>query len=149
MTVQTRLDVNNEPLILKGEGQFRQVTVATNGSRSGDIVWGTVMAKIGSSGKWVPWTAVDATDGSQFPIGILYQADLAEADIQAGDIEDVVMLVGGPVRIDEEQITFENSLSKASVITVPTNIGITGEDSLRNKGIELQPAVSLTGHENS
>jgi hypothetical protein len=97
-------------------------TVAQDEERDGDIEWGTIMAYNPTTQIWEPWTNEAATDGTQWPAGILLDT-LAEADIQEGNVENVDILVGDAV-IRYEDLVFENALTTYTIINVPVGINM-------------------------
>jgi hypothetical protein len=143
MAVQRATTITNKPFILDGPGQMRRVTVTQDGGRTDDLAFGTVCSRNPSTDKWVPLTNIAATNGTQNPKGIIMQT-IATADLVAGDVEDVAMLLSDAL-IDEEQVVLENSLTLASVITVPTNVATDVRDALRaNCNITFADTVDTT-----
>jgi len=120
MSVQAQRDISLHPLVLGGRCITRRVTVKQDASRSGAMVLGTLCSYDSTNAKWVPFSDETATDGTQIPCGILYQA-LTEAAIKAGDIEDVTMIVSDCI-LNEDLVTIESSKTKNTIITVPTNL---------------------------
>ena len=117
-------------------------TVTQDAQRSGDMVWGTVMAYDPAEQEWVPWTDETATDGTQWPAGILLDT-LAEADIQEGDVENVEILIGDQV-LPIEQLTFENTLTKDTIINVPAGINKPAWRVLHELGLWLEETDETT-----
>ena len=146
MAVQQQTDLSSHPYILSGVPRTQRVEIADDDSRSGSLVKGTVMAYDSANDNWVPWTDEDATDGTQYPAGILLDT-YTEAEVKAGPISDASMIVGGPVELNEDLITFENSLTKTTVITVPTNVAKQAWQFLADLGIFLVDTVEGTSYE--
>jgi hypothetical protein len=111
------------------------------------MVRNTVMAYDPATGKWNSFTDETATDGTQFPKGIL-MADLTEAEIVAGDVVDVPILVGGCCTVDVGLLVIENSKTLATVINVPAGINTTVEDELRKIGIFVESGIAVDRLEN-
>jgi hypothetical protein len=146
-SVEARIDVTNVAFILDGTGQYKDdETVAQDAGRSGDMVAKTVMAYNPTTKKWEPWTDETASDGTQFPRAILLDT-LAEADIQAGDIVGVPLLVGGVIT-DVDQLVFENSLALDTVINSPAGINTSAEDKLRECGLAVEYTINIDEFEN-
>jgi hypothetical protein len=133
--------LSSQKVMLKGAISATR-TIAENESRSGDIVVGTLLAKVGSSDKYVPWTDATATDGSQRPCAILGEL-VTEAQNQGGDVTRIVY-EGGVA--DSRLITIENSLTLATVVTVPTNAALVARDCLRMFGIIIQTTADAVAN---
>lgn len=135
MAVQVNSNLTNEPFFLSGTRVSKEAeTVVQDAGRSGAMVKYTLMAYDPATGKWNSFTNEAATDGTQFPRGIL-MADLTEAEIKAGDVVDVPIVVGGGFTFDSSQLTIENSKTLATVINVPANFNTSVEDFLRMVGM--------------
>ena len=143
MAVQASSDITNKPFILGGPGLTKQAeTVAQDAQRSGDMAVYTLMAKNPSTGKWTPFTDETATDGTQYPRGVLLKK-LTEAEIKAGDVVNTPILVGDAI-VDQNQLTIENSKTLATIVNVPTNFNTAVEDLLRQIGIFMQDTVDIS-----
>ncbi|MGI4798496.1 MAG: head decoration protein [Janthinobacterium lividum] len=88
---------------------------------------GALLGRITASGKLTLSTAT-ATDGSQVPYGILYDA----YDATAGDLAGVGLYVKG--EFNGNAMTFGAGQTVASV-----------KDALRNAGIYIKPVVTASG----
>lgn len=145
MSVQTSANITNKPFFLYGMALTKGAsTVVQDAGRSGDMELYTLMAYDPATGKWTSFTDETGTDGTQFPRGILLKK-LTEAEIKAGDVEDVPVCVGGgPVLVDQDQVVIENSKTLATVINVPTNLNISVEEYLRQLGIFMQKNIDIT-----
>lgn len=119
MAVELWTTANTVPFVRGGSPLVRYETIAEDQGRSGDMLSGTVLGRVANGGKWVPLD-IAATDGSQWPAGVLLRT-LTEADIQAGDILNVPIMTGGspPAILAEEGLTFEGGVNPASPINVP------------------------------
>lgn len=153
MSLQTFLNNSTVPFIRYGLGATdNDAVVFQDAGRSGNLLAGTVMSKIAATGKWVPFTDETAVDGSAIPLGVLMGMDILEADIIAGDVVDIPILVGAGVFIDQNQLVFENSLSLATVIgsavTAPILVQ-TAKEYLANVGIRVEDTVDITSFENA
>lgn len=137
MTVQARTDITNYPFILEGNAYDRDgQTLLQDAGRTADLVFGTLMSKVAATGKWVPFTDETATDGTAIPQGILNTSDIPFADIAAGDVADIKIIIGGDrVLIDKNQLTIENSKTLDTVIGAGTVQAKTVRDHLQTIGI--------------
>ena len=143
MAVQVKTDLSNKPFVLSLISLSKDSeTVLTDGGRSGDMVIYTLMAFNPTSQKWVPFTNEAATTGEQFPRGILLKT-LTEAEIQAGDVLNVPILVGEAI-IDSAQLVIENSKTLDTIINVPANFNTAVEEFLRGLNIYMESTVDTT-----
>lgn len=149
MTVQSRLDNANVPFILTGVPFVRETeTVAQDEARLVDMAKYTLMSYDPTNANWVPFTDETATDGTQFPRGIL-MATLSAAEIAAGDVVDVPILVGSSITVDGEQLVIENSKTLATIINVPANINVCVRDALvMTAAIYVESVEYPDGYEN-
>jgi hypothetical protein len=149
MAVQTSLEVTNVAFILHGQPLRKDnETVSQDAGRgSADMVAYTIMSYNPTSQEWVPFTDETASDGTQYPRGILMQT-LDAADIVAGDVVDVPILVGGTVICDVEQITIENSKTLDTIINVPAGFNTSVRDFLQMNGIFFEDTVDIDEFEN-
>lgn len=144
MSVQVRLDNTNLPLVLFGMAvAVSNGVLLQNAGRSGDLVCGTVMAKVSASGKWVPLTNLAATDGGATAQGVYIGPDIAEADIVAGDVTDLPIIVGD-AGIDVQQLVLENSLTLDSVFAPTTIHSCTVRDQLARRGIFAEETTYIS-----
>lgn len=149
MAVQNRSDLTTEPFILSDESDVVNGDIAQDAQRATDLLRNTVMAKVAASGLWTPWNSVVGTDGSAVPRGIYRGDDIAAADLVAGNVEDVPILVGN-ARVNESLVVFDDdTLNAESVIGAATIGAITGRDALEAEAnIRLELTVSISEHEN-
>jgi len=153
MAVQTLQNNSSVPFIRSGESYTKESeTILKDIGRSAPLVFGTVMAKVAASQKWVPLTSLTATDGSAIAQGIFVGADIPAASLVAGDVTGQPILVGGAVTVDENQITVENSLTLDSVFTeggATHYIVVTVRDLLAMRGIFAEDTVDIDEYENA
>jgi hypothetical protein len=147
MAVQVENDVTTVPFIRRGPALTKEAaTVVQDAGRgTADMVQYTLMVYDPATSKWNSFTDETATDGTQFPKGILLKT-LAAADIVAGDVEDVPILVGDAV-IDQNQLVIENSKTLATVVNVPANLNQSVEDLLRWVNIYTEDTVDISSYE--
>lgn len=147
MSVQSTLNNKNLAFILSGIGLSRvDAVLLQDAGRTVNLVFGTVMAKVAASQKWVPFTDETATNGTARPQGIFIGVDIAFAALVAGDVPDSSILIGDAV-IDINQLIIENSK------TLDTIIGATLEqrtvrDELAFRGIFAEDTVNISNFEN-
>ena len=145
MFVQTRTDYSNAPFILQGFAfQKDSETIRQDATRTEDILFGTVMSYDPSTGFWTPFVDELATDGTEKPTGIILDR-IAAADIAAGNVTDVPIMVGGETAIDGEQLVIENEKTLATVIGT---LNVTVEQCLRWIGIFVEATTSINRGEN-
>lgn len=147
MTVQVQTNNLVRNMVLFGNAAVKQgQTLKQDAGRSGDLVWGTLMSKVSATQKWIPFTNEASTDGTAIPQGIYLGDDIAEADIIAGDVEDLQILIGGGVIVDQNLLTIENSKTLATVIQVGTTDERTVEERLAAQGIYMQDTVAISSN---
>ena len=141
MTVQSQLDINTTPFVLFSNMSSRKdnaVLLQDAGRGIVDLAPFTLLAQISASEKWVPWTDIAAVDGSAIPSGIFLPSDIQgailAADIVAGDVEDVPILVFG-AKFDEDKLVIENSLTLETVIAAATVNNKTAREVLIEKSL--------------
>ena len=143
MAVEQKTDLANKPFILFGPGIIKSAqTVAQDAGRTTDMEFGTVMAYNPTTELWEPFTDETATDGTGHPQGFL-QRTLETADIVAGDVDDVPILVGDAC-VDEDQIVIENSLTLATICNVPAGLNKSVEQMLRLLGLFAETTIDTT-----
>lgn len=146
MAVQQETNQTNKPFVLNGLPVTRDnETVSQDAGRgAANMVFGTLMAYNPTTAEWEPLTDETATDGTAHPRGILMQLLLA-ADIVAGDIDGVSIMVGGDACfVDRDQIVIENSKTFATIVNVPTNLNASVESLLRLTGIFPESTIDTT-----
>ena len=141
MTVQSQLDINTTPFVLFSNMSSRKdnaVLLQDAGRGIVDLAPYTLMAQISASEKWVPWTDIAAVDGAAIPSGIFLPSDIQgailAADIVAGDVEDVPILVFG-AKFDEDKLVMENSLTLETVLAAATVNNKTAREVLIEKSL--------------
>lgn len=146
--VQQQTDLSTHPYMVDGTPLTRRMTVSQDAGRGAvDMIKGTVMTYNPTTEEWHPWTDETAVDGTAHPKGILLQT-LAAADIVAGDIDDVSIVVGGiGLVLDEDQVTFENSLTKDTIINIPANLNKAAWQILADAGIFMVDTQEGTSYE--
>lgn len=99
---------------------------------------GTLMGRIAATNLLTPLTS-GASDGSQFPVGII----LADTVIEAGDTAEITICVAGDVVADK--IVFQGSDDLDTVVSNRTLRDRIGADTV---GIKLVGDNQLTGYDN-
>lgn len=143
MAVQVKTDLTNKPFVLNLNPKVKDSEVVVqDAGRSGAMAINTLMVFDPATSKWNSFTDETATDGTQFPRGILMKA-LTEAEIKAGDVADVPILVGEAV-VDSAQLVIENSKTLDTVINVPANLNTAVEEFLRQLNIYMESTIDIT-----
>ncbi len=150
MPVQARKDNVNIPFYLDSQGAYSESeqVLLQDGARAADLKFGTVMAQVAASKKWVPYTDPAAIDGTGTPKGILVSEDVAFGDLVAGDVEGTRILLGGTALVNESLVVFE-TVTKDSVFAVNTVHAARVEDKLAELGIFLGGFENNTELENA
>ena len=150
MSVQVRNDIVNKSIILVDAGSFSKgdLVIAQDAGRTAVLAFGTLLAKVAASGKYTPFINEAAVDGTALPVAIYLGPEISAADLVAGDIEDVVALLGGNVKIDQDRVVIEAAKTFATVIGAATIHAKTVEDVLSDRGIFLGTAEDSTSFEN-
>lgn len=149
MSVQNSINNTVIAFILWGVGLLRNdAVIFTDAGRATPLVFGTVMAKIAATGKWVPLTNLAAVDGSALAQGVYVGADIAAADIVAGDVVDVNILVG-EAAVDVTQLVLENSLTLDDVMEAGTVNERMVRDQLAYRSIFAEDTVAISEFENA
>lgn len=150
MSVQTSQNNNLVPFIRSGNTLAKQnETLLQDAGRAIPLAPFTLMSKVAASQKWVPYTDETAVNGTAIPQGIYLGASITAADIVAGDVEDLQILVGGAAcTVDKNQLVIENSKLLTTVITVGTTDLRTVEDHLKNVGIFVEDTIDISEFEN-
>ena len=151
MAQQAERNNSNIAFVLEGQSYVSEAETLLQDAGRGAValVWGTLMAKVAASQKWVPFTDETAVDGSAIPLGIYVGADVPGADLVAGDVVNSPILRGGACTIDVEQLTIENSKTLGTVITVGTTDLRTVRDHLMEIGIFTESTTDITSFENA
>jgi len=154
MAVQNRLDIDTRPMILEELPSCKRLdraVIAQDAGRADPLLSRTLMAKIAATGKWVSYTDETATDGTAFPAGIYDPerslGDIAAADIVAGDVNDVPIIIFGAL-FDDEKLIIENSKTLDTVIGAGTVQAQTVADALIKRSLIPQSAISGSQPEN-
>lgn len=148
MPVQNRTDYSTDQFVRSGTPLYKEAeTVKTDGARVGDMAKNTVMSYDSATKKWVPFTDETAVDGTQIPKGFL-KATLSEAEIKAGDVLNVPILVGRDITVTRSMAVIENAKTLDTIINVPVNLKATVEELLRWTGIYVESTIDVDGYEN-
>ena len=151
MAVQTRVNNDTTPFILGGQSLIKKGVIAQNGARTTVLKKYTVLAQVASTGKYTPYVSASQITGASVPSAIYLGDDIAAADLVAGDIEDVDILVGGGCLVDKNQVVFDDgTLSNASVVIAIANAfwTLTAEKCLGLFGIYQQDTIDISEIEN-
>jgi len=89
-------------------------------------------------------TAGTGEDGSSIPSGIYIGESIPAADLVAGDVTGRMVLLGGNVVVDTEQVVLENSLTLNSVVVSRFQ---TIASVLQDRGIWMQSTVDISSYQ--
>jgi hypothetical protein len=154
MAVQGRSNIDTRPFITYTLNAVRkdQEILLTDAGRTTPLASRTLMAKVAASGKWVPFTDETATDGTGIPQGIYdpegVRGDIAAADIAAGDVADVPIVIYGAI-FDKDRLVIENSKTLGTVIGATTVQARTVSDVLRERALIAEDQISVSLYENA
>jgi hypothetical protein len=144
MAIQASSNISNLPFIIGTEKAYSKdaEVVVQDAGRSTAMAIYTLMVQDPATEKWNSFTDETATDGTELPQGILMKA-LTAAEIVAGDVSDVPILIKGTV--DEQQLVIENSKTLATEITSQQ---LTVERYLGGMGIYVRDTTAIDAFEN-
>lgn len=149
MSLQARLNVDLTPLVRGGQSAVeRDAIYSTDGGRTTPLLFGTVLGKIVATGKYTAFIDETAVNGTAIPAGIYIGPSIPAADIVAGDVENIPLLVGNGVYLDFSKLVIENSKLLTTIIDTGTVNARTVEDQLRWLGIFGVETVDITSFEN-
>jgi len=155
MGVQNRVDIDTRPFILESLPSCKRIdkaVILTDAARTTPLLSRTLMAKIAATGKWVTYTDETAVDGTAKPAGIYDPegslGDIPAADIVAGDITDVPIIIFGAL-FDDSKLVIENSLTLSTIIATGTIQSETVSDALIKLSLIPQSTISGSLPENA
>jgi len=100
---------------------------------------------VAADSDYVPF-APDGVGGAQNIVGIYVGQDIAEADIQAGDVTNKLVLLGGNLTVTADDVVLDDGASDLDTV-LPS--GRTVKEELRLLGIFTEDTVAISGFENS
>lgn len=146
--VQARKDHDPSSFVVKGEGVYTiAAIIGQDGGRSTPLLSKTLLAKISFNGKMTPFIDEGATNGTAIPAGIYMGSDIPAADIVAGDITGVVVLLSD-AWFDDGKLVIEASKTLDTNIIIGNDVRTVG-DRLRSLGLIPVLTESNTDPENS
>lgn len=150
MAVQSQSNITTVPFLRDGVAYSKSnETLSQDTERSSPLAPYTLMAQNPSTLKWEVFIDNTATDGTQWPRGII-QMEIASADLVAGDVTDVPIWVGGKgLVIDDGQLIIEGSKTLDTIINVPAGTNKTVETVLREIGIFVQVTQDVDAYQNA
>lgn len=121
-------------------GGNRYVKAMYNNSAYDDVALtaGMLMGRVAATG-WIKPLASGASDGSQFPVGVLAE----DRTVDGGDLVELSICVEGDVA--EEQVTFQGSDNMETTVSSRRLRDRIAADTV---GIKLVPCTDLTGYDN-
>ena len=119
----------------------------TSGEMDGEeeLKVGMLIGRVGDTGKLKP-SESDATDGSQYPIGLA----IVEKKVEAGDTDKITVVQKG--RVAKGKVNFEkdsDSLSTVIEVGASANHKRQYRDLLADLGLILEDSEELTDYDNS
>jgi hypothetical protein len=150
MSVQNSADRQNKPFFLSGNTLGREAeTIEQDVARVDPLLRNTAMAQIAASKKWVPFTDETLLTGEAIVRGIYRGDDIPAADLVAGDVTDVPIVVGGAAAtFDTEQLVIENAKTLNTVVAAGTVNAHRVEDDLNRIGLFAESTVDIDEFEN-
>ena len=109
------------------------------------ILENTAMVQDPATEEWTAFTDVTATDGTEFPRGVFVGSDISAADLAAADVTGQLIMVGGPITMDEDLVVFQNSIAYDDEIT---NLNITVRSALISIGLNPEKTEFVSHLEN-
>ena len=156
MVVQSRANIDTSPFVLSGIPFSRNNEVfLQDGGRATPLAQFTLLSQDAITGKWEVFDSLVVVEtGASVPRGIYLGDDIPAADIVAGDIAQLSVLVGGAgVTYDDSQLVIENALLLTSIIKASTAVDnvIVGQvkDFLEGKGLFAESTVDIAEFENA
>jgi len=156
MSVQVSASNKNFGFLRYGEAKTKTGTILQDAARATPLVFGTVLAQVAASRKWVPLTDVTAVaTGENTARGIFIGDNVTAAALVAGDVLNQQILIGGPCTIDAQQVVLENNVTLSTVVSddpAGADNGVVNvrvvEDDLMRIGIFVEDTLDITALEN-
>jgi len=149
MPMQASTDNTNVAFIRMGISFTKNSTIAQDAGRTAVLTYATLMAKVAATQLWTPFIDETATDGTAIPQGIYLGQEITAAALVAGNVVDSLILVGGALTIDVNQLVIEDSKLLTTIITDGTTDVRTVRDHMANRGIFIEDTVDISGFENA
>ena len=147
--VQDRADHDTSDFIIRSlpalhvtDAVFKQ-----DGGRSLDFATYTLLGKLASGQEYRAYVDETAVDGTAIPAGIYVGPTIAAADIVAGDVAGIHVLVFG-AWFDANRLIIENSKTLETIIGTGTIHAKTVRDYLFYRGLIPFPTSTSSGGEN-
>lgn len=130
---ETYVETTKQSIVIDGVPQSAVVVLAQDAGRTTDVVTGAILGYIATSGKVVAFDPT-ATDGSAVNLAVHTGPTIAFADIVAGDIAGVPVVVGGNVKVREDLLVLDADTIDTAYATGTKTV----RQSLYNRGIYPQ-----------
>ena len=146
--VQNRGDNDTTDFIIRSSPALNvaDAVLKQDGGRSIDLEPYTLFAKIADDQKYTPYINNLAVDGTAIPAGIYIGPTIAAADIVAGDIPNISVLVLG-AWFDESKLIMEAKTLDAKIGAGTVHVK-TVRDYLYYRGLIPMPTSTSSGGEN-
>ena len=152
MSNEVTTNFNMEPFLLDGAPLTKEDSVILqDAQRATPLVFGTLMAQVAASRKYVPFTDETAVDGTAIPCGIYIGPDITAAALVAGDVTNCNIAVRGDSLsvYDAAQLVIENSKTLNTVIGALSIHAKTVRQYLLELGISFSNTVEIDAYENT
>lgn len=132
------LFTRGRPIVRDGQ------TISADAGRTEILKNHTVMGFSVVNQEWVPFES-SATDTTGYIAGILLSGDISAADIVAGNVEDVIIAVGGdPITIiREDELVFDNGSDTLDTLVGAGVTATTARENLKGVNIHAQNTISM------
>lgn len=150
MVVQNSSNNTTRELLLSGVTLVKEAeTILQDAGRVADLLKNTLMAQVAATKKWVPLTDIALLTGEAIARGIYVGDDIAAADLVAGDVVDVPIVVGGAAAtIATDLLVIENALTLDTIVQVGAIDVHRVEDDLARIGLFAEATVNIDEFEN-
>jgi hypothetical protein len=145
MPVQGSRENTTVPFLRSGPTLVRESeTILQDAGRVDPLVPYTLMAQIAATKKWVPFTDEAAVDGTALAKGIYVGDEIAAADLVAGDVVDVPIVVGGAAAtFTKDDLVIENAKTLDTVVAAGAIEAHRVEDDLNRIGLFAEDSVDI------
>lgn len=148
MAVQITNENTNVPFIHNDDSLVRTGTIAQDDQRTEDLLQYTVLAYNATNQNWVPFTELANTEGESMPRGIYLGATILAADLAAGDVEDVTILVGNAY-VNRNMVVWDQDLQTEDSIVNPGTVNATSAEQAlaETAGIYLEDSEAISDYD--
>ena len=134
--------IRSSPALNITDAVFKQ-----DGGRSIDLEPLTLLGRLAAGQEYRAYVDEAATDGTAIPAGIYIGPVIPAADIVAGDVENIDVLIYG-AWFDESRLIIENAKTLETIIGTASIHAKTVRDYLHYRGLIPMPTSTSSGGEN-